>query len=187
MAAKRLFQPRLWLVICLVLAGAWLVFQLVIAPSHERERQIRTETAKVRQQIADGRNTLMEIRSLEIQTNIARNQLQRLDSEYPSSPAVVWIPERVQQHFGRSGFAELKTTVKNALNEPQLPGYERVSWSIEIPMQNVTRQMGGLLLAVADFEEKERIVRVADIAIEADAREPGSHAAVVHFSTLLRK
>lgn len=187
MTANGLFQGRGWLVIGVALAGAWLAFKCVIAPMQERERDIRAEIASLREKIAAGRNTMMEIKNLEIKSTGAQKELQRLDDELPTSPPVVWIPEHIKQHFGRSGFAEVIIRQKTALAEPEFPGYQRISWSMDIPMKNVAQQIGSLLLAVSELEETERIVRVGDIAIQADAPQSGLRAASVTFSTLVRK
>jgi len=75
----------------------------------------------------------------------ARRELHRLADELPSSPPVVWVPDHLKEHFGRLGFAELHTQVKAVAEEPDLPAYQRIYWTVELPLQDPARQMGGLL------------------------------------------
>jgi hypothetical protein len=171
------------------LAGVWLDFRAAIAPVRERERQVRAETASLREQISDVRKTVQEIHGLEIRSASERGELNRSDSEFPAGSPVVWIPGLVKRHFGRFGFAELNTEMKDALDEPEFPEYQRIHWStyVVLPMRDAARQIGALLLAVAELEQTERIVRLVDIAVETDADERGPRTAVITFSTLLRK
>ena len=137
--------------------------------------------------IFDGQKEVKSIRELEKKAASALTELRRLDGEFPSGPPIVWVPERIKQHFRRFGFAELTTRVETAVEEPELPGYQRIYWCVGLPIQNVKRHIGGLLLAVADLEQAEQIVRVADVEIPKEADEPGQNPVTVTFSTLVRK
>ena len=187
MAAKKKLIWRLGLAVFLALAGIWLVFRCAIVPAEQREHQIHIEMASVQAQTSEARIALKLLQNLKTQSVDALAELRRMDSAFPNTPPVVWVPERVKQYFGRFGFPELTVRQIAALEAAELPGYERILWSTHLPMKNVAKQMGGLLLAIANLKEEEPLLRVADVTIEASASEPGFHSAVVTFSTLLRK
>ena len=187
MAAKKRLSWSLGLAVFLALAGVWLVFRCAIVPAQQREHQIHIEMASVQAQTSEARIALKLLQNLETQSADASAELRRMDSEFPNTPPVVWVPERVKQYFGRFGFPELTVRQTAALEAPELPGYERILWSAHVPMKNAAKQKGDLLLAMANLAEAEPIVRVADITIEAGASEPEPRPAVFTFSTLLRK
>jgi len=187
MAATSPFTRRRWLMTGLALAGLFLVYEYTIAPRRERERQVRARIACLREETSDALKRIKGLQDLELKSAGARSELNRLDSEGPAAPPLVWVPEIVKRNFSQFGFAELKVWARNTSDEPQLPGYRRTFWCINVTMQNVPQQMSGLLLAIAQLEEKERMVRVADIAIDAGAGAPGPRTAVINISTLLRE
>jgi len=75
---------------------------------------------------------------------------------------------------------------KNAgLGGPGLPGYQRIYWCVALPMQDVAKEIGPLLLAVANLEQTERVAHVVDVTIHADPDEPSRRTAAVTLSTLI--
>ena len=187
MEALKTFVHERWAVSGLIIVCLWLAFNALIAPLREREHQLQSKATVLHGQLSDARNEAAEIQELELKTASGRVELHRLDNEFPSSSPRQWVPERIKKHFDRYGFAQLTTSVKSAVDEPGMPGYERISWKLNLPVQNVTQASGSLLLAVADLEQTERVVRVKDVEIHKDADEPVRSTAAVNFSTLVRK
>jgi len=186
MAAKRAFGTRRWIEICLALVGVWLIYRLFVAPLREREWQIRTATTDLGNRILAARKLKNEIQELEDKAAKANAEIRRSEAGLPTNPQIVWVPQRVRLHFGRFGFSQFATSVQSTEDEPALPGYQRLNWSVVVPLENVTKQIGNLLLAVAELEDAERTIRIRDIAIPRGVDESNQNMATVTFSTLER-
>lgn len=169
------------------MAGVWLISSLFTAPLRDHEGQLRSRIAELQGRISTARLEQKDIQDLETKAANVRSELQHLDGESSGNPPIVWIPELLQQHFRQFGFAELTTKVQSTEDEPEFPGYQRISWRMGLPMHNIRKEIGDLLSAVAALEQAEQIVRVDDVKIPREADKLGRNFATVSFSTLVRK
>jgi hypothetical protein len=172
---------------CLLLVVFGVVYYVFITPLRQREAQLRASIAVARGQITESSDKVGAIRELQRKAGKVRDELQSLDRDLPAEPPIVWIPRTVQAHFDRFGFANSNTILKSATDEPGLPGYQRMRWSVSVPTQDVKKQAASLLAAVAALDQSQPVLHVVDMEIPRDADETGKWSAKVHFTMVARK
>ena len=151
--------------------------------NHAVERQ----NEALRARIADARRMIAEIQEEEARVKQERAKLDALHQDAPPTPALVWFPARVKQHFERFGPAGAVARLNSALDEPALPGFERSYWAVEMPAGTTSAEMREICLAIAELERLNASVRVVDVAIRPDTDNPNGRLMVVNLSVLSPK
>lgn len=177
----------------LVLAGAvvlvagWLFYgDSSIGALRERERDLRSQIADLRVGMQAKIETIKDVRALEQKANDSRAELDRLESGFPADSPLVWIPARMERHFRRLGFQEPVVRLNSTRDEPELPGYQRIFFSVGLPLREGSEDLSSVLRAVAKLEQAEPVVRVIDLAIQADPLSPPARAAAITVVALGR-
>lgn len=152
-----------------VLGAAWLFYSQAIGPLQERTADSLRKLVHLRAHLATARGTIQQVREQEQEAGRARGELQRSHGDVRGGSPMVWFPDRMKQHFGRYGIPESVTRLNTALKEPGLPRCQRTYWAVDLPIQNAAHDIPKLLIAVAELEEAEPIVRVIDVAIRQDS------------------
>ena len=75
---------------------------------------------------------------------------------------MVSFPEEIKQHFSGFGISSAVVRLVDGQEEPKLPGYRKVYWSVALPIPETDRNVEGLLLAVAQLEQEDRYINVTD-------------------------
>jgi Tfp pilus assembly protein PilO len=168
-----------------LLGGLWLGYSVAILPLQRREQQSLGKLADLRERIQATRKTIQEVKQQEQATASSRAELDRLERELPTGSALAWFPVRMKQHFDRFGLSDSVTRLNTSLDEPNMPGYQRTYWAVDLPMQGSAKDFSSLLIAVAELEESDPIIEVLDLSIR---RENASLAptAIVNVAALVR-
>src|SRR5436190_17487588 len=148
--------------------------------NHTTERQ----NAALKERIADARRTIAELQEQEARAKQERVKLDAIHEGAPPTPALVWFPRRVKQHFQQ--FEPGPTTRLNtSVDEAALPGFERTYWAIEMAAGKTSSEAREICIAIAEFERLNPSVRVVDVAIRPDTDNPDApRLMVVNLSVL---
>jgi hypothetical protein len=171
----------------LVLGAAWWFHAHWIAPLQRHEVQARKGLAETRQRIEDARSELQVIRELGLRAARASASLTTLQGESLAEPAVVWLPMRLNHCLGGLGIEKVAIRLNAAVSEPGLAGYKRTYWNLNLPLQDGMRSMSGVLLAVAELEQRKSFVKVLDFDFRSDAAEPHGPVGVCNVEVLVRE
>ncbi len=169
-----------------MLGLASLMYSLSIVPLQRRATEFQHTAADLRGRIASARRTIQEAKAQEHAVASARAELQRFQRDLPTGSAMAWFPSRMKRHFDNLGIPDSATRLNTALNEPDLPDYERSYWAVDLPIQGNAAGISNLLIAVAALEEAESLVKVIDLAIRQDD-DSGRRTAVINVTTLVRR
>jgi hypothetical protein len=155
-----------------VLGVAWWFHSHWLVPLQHREVESLKALADVRQRISEAKAKIREIGEQEQAAGGARGLLESLRDDVPKEPTAVWLPVRLQKHLRTGGISEAGIRLNSTIPEPGVTGYERTYWHVNLPMQDGTRTMNGLLLAVGEIERQEPFVRILDISFVSGSEEP---------------
>ena len=165
----------------------WLLMAEGIRPLRKRDRANQEKTAELRNEAAAARRTIQDVQDKERETAPVQAEFERWSRERPADSAVVWFPERISAHFKRFAVATAATRLNTILEDPDLPGFQRSFWAVELPLGAGVGEISKVLLAVSELERAERHVRVIDFAIRPAAENPQAQTAVLNCSTLARE
>lgn len=170
-----------------VLGAAWWFHSQWIVPLRHREAESLQQMAGVRERIETAREEMQMISEQEQEAARARNALNSLYRHIPASPAVAWFPGRLREHFRRLGIDEIAVRLNTTAPEPEFPAYERTYWRVNMPVQGGSRNMNGILLAVAEFEQQETFVKILDLSFRSGPGEPGGPTGGFNAAAFVRK
>ena len=170
-----------------VLGIAWLVYSQTIIPLRRREGDFLRRRQEVRDQLDSARRTLREIKDAEQESAQARAALNRLVGEDGRGSLMVTFPESVKQQFARAGLPLRVIRLNTVQEEPRLGGYQRVYWSVGVPIPEADRNVSVLLHEVVKLEEPDRFIKVVDFALQPDVDDPHLRTAAINIMALVRK
>ena len=169
------------------LAAAWFVHRHAIVPLKVREVELVHRRAELQEQLGSARKTIGAAKDSDQTVAEARAALSHLVAGKAQVPAMVSFPGEIEQHFSRFGFPSAIVRLATVQPETDLPGFQRVYWSVGLPIPRTDRNVDGLLLAVAGLEQQERFIKVIDFALQPDAVDPSLRTASVSNVVLDQK
>jgi len=167
--------------------AAWLYYRHTLVPVQERGRALVEQIRELDGRVNEARDSLKECQAVEAETATARVAVHRLERDLPSSSAIFWVPARLKEHFRRFGFAEPLARLNTAQEDAELPGYQRIYWTIGLPLNDDPKSLGAVLLAVADLEQTERLSKVIDVTIQPDPEDSRRRDAAITVVTLVKQ
>lgn len=169
------------------LGSVWLFSQYVITPLRLHEKDSVLRVGELRQQLDSAHAALRGIGNPKKDLEDERSALNRLAGESALKSTMGSFPENVRQHFARFGVPLRVMRLSTIQEMPDLPGYQRVYWSVGLSVAKADRTLTGLLISVAELEEQNRFIKVLDFALQPDVEEPGARTVGINLVTLLPK
>lgn len=169
------------------LAAGWQVYGRLIVPLKGQAMEAHRDAADVKGRIVGAQKTIAEIRALEQDAGGANGGLQSLEGDIPSGSPLVWLPARMEKHFGNMGLPGAVIRLNTKLEESELPGFERTYWIVQLPVGSSPGEFRKACLAVTEIERADSSVRVLDAEIRNDANDSSRRLMVMNVSVLARK
>lgn len=173
----------------LLLAAGREFYQRSILPLRQQEAKLRNDLPDLRGRIIGARQTVAEIWKQEKEAEGKRIELKRLKrgSLEGEEPPMVAVPASMREHFTRAGLVVSVVRLNTTQDEPELPGCQRVFWSVALPIDGTGHDVAALLQAVADLDQQGSFVRVLDFAIRPDPENAGGRVGLLNVTALIGK
>lgn len=181
--AKPLFS---WLAVGLVLVIGWSFYNHAIAPLRHSLRTTSYGIEELKQNISSAETALEEIRVRKEQVARTWAEVDLLVRDIPTASALFWFPVRMKRHFTRFAIPDAVTRLNSTLDEPTFPNYQRTYWAVELPMQS-ENDISKVLLAVAELDAQDVLVRVLDFAIRPSSEDPTKQISIINVAALARR
>ena len=97
-----------------------------------------------------------------------------------------FLSEHLARYFAQMGIANAVTRLNTEFAEPNMPGFQRTYWAVDLPLPGSRSDMSRLLIAVAALEETDSIAKVMDLAIRTEDGT-GHRTAIMNVSALTEK
>ena len=185
MSASRIFRG--FFMVSAAAGLAWWGHGRYLVPLAERGRDLGQQLEQEQERTWAARKALRTIAALEAQTDGARAELERLKEGFPPGAALVWFPERVRKHFRESGFEAVSIQPNTTADVPELPGFERSYWAVELPIPGGAKEVRAALVGLARLETADPFLRILDTAIRPDAQDSSRQFAVANVVILAPK
>lgn len=170
-----------------ILGAAWTFHSHAIIPLRLSAKESRDKLAALREQIDAARQATVEVKDLEQAVADANNKMKRWLGQRADSPVMAAFPDSLKEHFSRFGLQTTMIRLGGSVDEPALPGYKRVYWTMAVPVAERDRTVTGLLLAVAELEQHDRFIKVIDFSLQRDPEDERMRVANINVATLAPK
>jgi len=175
-----------------VLCGTALVlawqFQIwMLHPLNLQHEDFIRQRTELQNNLRSAHEKLVAIKDSEVKVGEARATLNRLLGQHRDTPTMVSFPNEMEAHFSHFGFSSAVVRFVTAREDRDLPGYQRVYWSIGLPIPRTDRNVAGLLLTLSDLEKQDRFIKVIDFALQPDAEDPSLRTASINLMILSEK
>lgn len=169
------------------LGSVWLFSHYAITPLRQHEKDSVRRVEELRQRLGSAHAELRGIGNPEQESEDERSALDGLLGGSALKSTMVSFPDGVRRHFARFGVPLRIVRLSTIQEMPDLPGYQRVYWSVGLAVSEADRTLAGLLISVAELEEQNRPIKVLDFTLQPDAEAPGSRTVGINLVTLLPK
>jgi len=176
---------KAWFGACAVIAGS-ICFVQMIVPLKKAGDEINRQTDEARAKIEEVRSKIDSLRLLENEATAAVEELEEIDQRLPATSPLVWIPDRLTKHFQQFKFAAPLVRLASAQAEPEMRGFQRIYWSVGLPLASAKRPLDKALFAAAELERNDPFFRVVDLSILPNLEQPGERIAVVAVVTIVK-
>ncbi len=185
--SARLSFPGPLVASIVALGAAWTFYSHWLAPLALRARELDREASELREHIDSARDVFCKLRASEQEIGVVRTSLGKLIGSASRGSVMVSLPKRLHDHFATAGIAVQVIRLNTTEDLQGVPGYRRVFWSVALPLAETDRNASGMLGAVADFEARNRFIKVLDFSLRPDVEDPERRTASFNIAALLPK
>jgi hypothetical protein len=180
-SSRRLF------LLCATGGIAWWIYTHTIVPLQHRQEAFLHQRAELQESLDSTRSKLGAIKDNEQKISFARGALKGIVGPKGDESPLITLPQDLVDHFSRFGLPSATVRLVSAQPVPNLPEYQRLYWSIGIPISRTDKNVGGLLLAVAGLEQEDHIIKVLDFSLVPDPDDQSLRIAQVSLVVFCQK
>jgi hypothetical protein len=158
-----------------------------IEPLRLSEAEALGDVAQLRARVADAQEKIAEVRAREKDVVRIRAEIDQAQEVLPPGSPIDSFPDWVREHFAHYGVGTVQVRRVSARDVQDASGYERASWSVDVPIDETGRSVPKLLRAVADVDRGNLFLRVHDFEIRDDTEKPGARVGFLNIETVLRR
>jgi hypothetical protein len=100
---------------------------------------------------------------------------------------MVWGPAHLEEHFRRFGFESAMVRFVSAQPTAEMARYQRLYWTVGLPLGEVSRDLKKALFAAAALHENEPLLTLVNFATMPDQEHAGQSIAVVSVSAVVSR
>jgi hypothetical protein len=173
----------------LVLGGIILIgllygyFSILLGPLQKQREARQKAIAALDPKIAAAQSQIQRTAALEARAPEAQETISKIDSMIPEGSPVAWFPSRMGEFFKTHGFDKSTTRLNNELQDKELPGYRRITWSIDVPRLEFVP----FAATLAVLENEEPLVEVSSVQFEINRDEVGLQRALITVNNIVKQ
>ena len=166
-----------------IAGAAWLLYRGGIAPLQTEHLSLRQKHEDLRQKIAATHQELTTLKDSDQKVAEVRARLNAMLSDQAGDP-LVNFPRKMQEYFGQFGYPSCNVRLVTTRQAADLSDYQKIYWSIGIPIPETEPNLQQLLVAVTALEQGDRYIKMTDFAVEADPQNPNLRVASLNLVVL---
>jgi hypothetical protein len=136
-------------------------FNWLLGPLKQRHQNVAKSIAALEPEIGRARAQISRDLDVQKEAPIARETLAQIDGMIPEGSPVAWFPTLIGDFFKNHGIEKVSTRMNAEGAMPNLTGYRRISWGVELP------KVDSLVFAkaMAALENEEPLIGVDSVTI----------------------
>ncbi|MEO8350903.1 MAG: hypothetical protein ABI680_04175 [Chthoniobacteraceae bacterium] len=184
---KRKFQKediqKIILGALLFLGVVYGYFDLLLGPLKKRQQSTTASIAALEPEISKAKAAIAASEKLEADAPVAEQTVSQIESLIPEGAPVSWFPVLINDFFKQAGVEKSLTRMLNESSEKDVAGFRRIGWGIDIPE---TRFIA-FGAAVADLENREPLVAIKSVSIEALRDDPETQRVMLTVNNIAKE
>ncbi len=163
----------------------YVYFTFFLGPLNRSRTSMLAKIDELQAKIGSSKSEITKASSLERQAGTATTRFADLQSLTPEGAPIAWFPPRVKTFFANHGIDRATARLESSapFTEPELAGWIRYNWSIDVPQVDFA-SLGDSLAAL---ENSEPLLAVTKLSIKASAELPQFQQATIAATATLMK
>lgn len=186
MNSRKLGKEEIQKIVLGLLLGVGVVFgyfQWLLFPLQARHKATEKSVAALDPAISKAKAQIARDANVQAEAPLAKATLAQIDRMIPEGAPVAWFPPRMAEFFKNHGIDRATTRLNGDAAHPNLPGYRRISWAIDLPKVDFA-SFGS---AIADLENGELLLWVENLTIESIREEPESQHVILTVMNIVKQ
>ncbi len=168
----------------LAVAGALYAYSAyLIGPMGTKITSANAAVAQLGPEIDAARRMIADTRTLEDKAPQATATFEEIKSLIPAGAPVAWFPPRIVEFLRRQGVEAVSVRLDNEAPLPDLPGFRRLQWTIELPRIEFIP----LAIAISGLENEEQLLAIQAVRINSSATDLQHPSATITAFTIITK
>ena len=133
--------------------------------------------------IAKAKAQIQKTKEMEKNAPAAALTTQQVEAMIPEGSPVAWFPTRMGEFFKKQGFDKTSTRMNSELPDKDLPGFRRLTWSVDLPRV----EFAPFATALAMLENEEPLIEISNLQIDASREEVEMQHALLTVNNLIKQ
>ena len=172
----------------IVLGGLMLIglvyvyFTMLLGPLVGRQGLVRQSIVDLDPQIAAAQAQIKKTADIEVAAPMANRTLAQISAMIPDGSPVAWFPKRLGDFFKNQGVDKAATRMNNESEEKSLPGFRRISWSVDLPRVDFIP----FAAALAQLENEEPLLEIGSVQVDTSRDDVDSQHVLMTVNNLVK-
>ena len=158
-------------------------FAFLLGPLMDNQVAARKSIGALTPEIAQAKAQIAKTKELEKSAPAAQVTTRQIESMIPEGAPVAWFPTRMADFFKKHGFDKAFTRMNGEAPEKELPGFRRLTWTVELPKVEFLP----FASAVALLENEEPLIEISHLQIDASREEVEMQHALLTVNNLIKQ
>ena len=168
----------------LMLIGlVYVYFNMLLGPLVVRQGLVRKSIADLEPQIAAAREQIKKTAALEVAAPKSTQTLAQVSAMIPEGSPVAWFPKRVGDFFKSQGMDKAATRMNNEYEDKALPGFRRMSWSVDLPRVDFIP----FAAAIAMLENDEPLCEIGSLQVDTSREDVDAQHVLMTVNNLVKQ
>jgi hypothetical protein len=158
-------------------------FFVFLAGLNTSEKGAATQLAEIQPKLDKAASDFAALEGLKVRVPEATQTMDAVGAMIPEGAPMAWFPPRIAEFMKRHGIDRCTTRLTNELPDPDMPGYKRLVWSVELPKVEFIP----FSIALAGLDNEEPLLEIANIQVEANRDNPQFQRVLMTVSNIVRQ
>lgn len=159
-------------------------FNLLLGPLEKQQAIARKSIAELEPTINAARLQIKKTANLEAAAPASTATMASVTTMIPEGSPVAWVPPRISEFFKKQkGEAKAATRMNAEYEDKDLPGFRRISWSVDLPRVDFAT-FGA---ALAQLENEEPLFHVASLQVDTSRDEVDAQHVLLTVNNIVKQ
>ncbi len=174
---------KLVLGILMLIGLVYSYFDMLLFPELKKQDAVAKNIASLAPEITKAKDQIRRVQELEKAAPEKTKVVPQVQALIPDGAPVAWFPPRIGELFKKQGIDKVAAKLNNETSEKDLPGFRKISWTIDFPKVDFL----GYARALSVLENDEPLVVVTSLSLEPSADDVETQRALITVNNLVKQ